>query len=95
MLEMLSSQSVTVKAGETATIRIPYKGKPTPKVTWYRDGLELAEDSKVTVERNGNSSTLVLHKCVREDSGIVMLKLKSDCGSASAAVQLNVIGEPL
>ncbi|KAL7858382.1 hypothetical protein AOLI_G00184840 [Acnodon oligacanthus] len=94
VLEMLSSQPVTLKAGETATIKITFKGKPAPKVTWYRDGMELSEDSRTRVEQNGNSSTLVLHKCVREDSGTFMLKLKSDCESASATVQLNVIDRP-
>lgn len=93
MLEILSNQPVTVKAGEAATIRIPFKGKPAPKVTWYRDGLELVEDSRTVVEHNGASSTLILSKCVREDSGTVTIKLKSDCGSATATMQLNVIGE--
>ncbi|XP_022527837.2 immunoglobulin superfamily member 22 [Astyanax mexicanus] len=94
LLEMLSSQPVTVKAGEMATIKIPFKGKPAPKVTWYRDGLELVEDRRAVVQRDRDSSTLVIHKCVREDSGTVMLRLKSDCGSASATVQLNVIDRP-
>ncbi|KAG7324364.1 hypothetical protein KOW79_012380 [Hemibagrus wyckioides] len=94
LLEMLSSQPVTVKAGEAATIRIPFKGKPAPKVTWYKDGLELVEDSRTVVERNGDSSTLILSKCVREDSGSVTLKLKNDCGSATATVQLSVIDRP-
>lgn len=90
---MLSSQLVTVKGGESAIVRIPFKGKPTPKVTWYKDGLELVDDSRTVVERSGDSSTLILNKCVREDSGSVMLKLKSDWGSATATVQLSVIGE--
>ncbi|XP_027029085.2 immunoglobulin superfamily member 22 [Tachysurus fulvidraco] len=94
LLEMLSSQLVTVKAGESAIVRIPFKGKPTPKVTWYKDGLELVDDSRTVVERSGDSSTLILSKCVREDSGSVMVKLKSDCGSATATVQLSVIDRP-
>lgn len=93
MLEILSNQPVTVKAGEAATIRIPFKGKPAPKVTWYRDGVELVEDNRTMVERNGASSTLILSKCVREDSGTYTLKVKSDCGSATATVQLNVTGK--
>lgn len=93
MLEILSNQLVTVKAGEAATIRVPFKGKPVPKVSWYRDGVELVEESRTMVERNGASSTLILSKCVREDSGTVTLKLKSDFGSASTTMQLNVIGE--
>ncbi|KAF5903310.1 immunoglobulin superfamily member 22 [Clarias magur] len=94
MLEMLSSQPVTVKADETATIRIPFKGKPAPKVTWHRDGLELVEDSRTIFERNGAASTLKLSKCVREDCGTVMLKLRNDYGSATVNIQLGVLDRP-
>ncbi|XP_026872193.2 immunoglobulin superfamily member 22 isoform X2 [Electrophorus electricus] len=94
LLEALSSQPVTVKAGETATIRIPFRGKPAPRAAWHRDGLELVEDGRTVVEHRGGCSTLVLSRCVREDSGHITLRLKSDCGSASATVQLKVIDRP-
>lgn len=90
MLEILYNQPMTVKAGEAATIRIPYKGKPAPKVTWYRDGLELMGNSRTVV---GASSTLILSKCVREDSGTVTLKLKNGRSLATTTLQLNVIGD--
>ncbi|XP_030646476.1 immunoglobulin superfamily member 22-like [Chanos chanos] len=93
-LEILSTEPVTVKAGQTATIKIPFSGKPVPKVTWYRDGIEVVEDGRTVVERAEDSTTLVLSKCVREDSGAVMLKLKSDCGSATASLQLLVVDRP-
>ncbi|XP_036390385.1 immunoglobulin superfamily member 22-like [Megalops cyprinoides] len=94
MLEVLASHPVTVKAGQTATIKIPFKGKPLPKVTWYKDGIEMTEDERTTVEREADSTTLVLSKCVREDSGAVMLRLKSDCGTAIANLHLNVVDHP-
>lgn len=93
MLEVLSSQPVTVKAGQTATIKIPFKGKPAPRVTWYKDGIEVTEDERTAVERGADQSTLTLSKCVREDSGAVVLKLKSDCGTAIANLHLNVVGK--
>lgn len=31
-------------------------------------------------------------RCVREDSGAIMLRLKNDCGTAVASLHLNVIG---
>ncbi|XP_028813249.1 immunoglobulin superfamily member 22-like isoform X2 [Denticeps clupeoides] len=94
LLEILASQPVTVKAGQTATIKIPFKGRPSPKVTWYKDGIELTEDVRTVLERDGESTTLVLSKCVREDSGAILLKLKSDCGTASANLFLNVVDHP-
>ncbi|KAL4622694.1 immunoglobulin superfamily member 22 [Arapaima gigas] len=94
MLEVLAAHPVTVKAGQTATIKIPFKGKPAPKVTWYKDGIEMMEDERTSVERVADSTTLVLTKCVREDSGAVMLRLKSDCGTAIANLHLNVVDHP-
>ncbi|XP_061772633.1 immunoglobulin superfamily member 22-like [Nerophis ophidion] len=94
VLDMLESQPVRLKAGQTATIKIPFKGKPPPKVTWYKDGVEMVEDERMKVERTSDSTTLVIHRCVREDSGAVQLRLKSDCGTTTAHLQLQVIDHP-
>ncbi|KAJ8249398.1 hypothetical protein GJAV_G00234370 [Gymnothorax javanicus] len=94
VLELLAAGPVTVKAGQTAHIKIPFKGKPTPKVTWFKDGIEMTPDDRTTVERDHESTTLVLTKCVREDSGAIMLRLKSDAGTAIANLHLNVIDRP-
>lgn len=53
---------MTVKAGQTATIKIPFKGKPPPKVTWYKDGVEVMEDERTKVERTADSTSLVLSR---------------------------------
>uniref|UniRef100_A0A8D3A9S6 Immunoglobulin superfamily member 22 n=1 Tax=Scophthalmus maximus TaxID=52904 RepID=A0A8D3A9S6_SCOMX len=93
-LDLLGARPVTVKAGQTAAIKIPFRGKPPPKVTWYRDGVEVMEDERTKVERTADSTSLVLSRCVREDSGAIMLRLKSDCGTAVANLHLNVIDRP-
>ncbi|XP_046907454.1 immunoglobulin superfamily member 22-like isoform X1 [Hypomesus transpacificus] len=94
LLELLGAQPVTVKAGQTATIKIPFRGRPPPKVTWYKDGLEMLEDERTKVERTADSTTLVLSRCEREDSGAIMVRLKSDCGTATANLHLNVLDRP-
>ncbi|XP_067902151.1 immunoglobulin superfamily member 22-like [Heterodontus francisci] len=94
VLAVLAKDPITVKAGQTATIKIPFKGKPIPKVTWYKDGIEMFEDTRTEIEKSPTETVLVLKHCVREDSGNIMMKLKSDCGSTSANLQLNVIDRP-
>ncbi|KAM7396477.1 hypothetical protein PAMP_019513 [Pampus punctatissimus] len=94
VLDLLGARPVTVKAGQTATIKIPFKGKPPPKVTWYKDGVEFMEDERTKVERTGDCTSLVLSRCVREDSCAVMLRLKSDCGTAVVSLHLNIIDRP-
>ncbi|KAG7523152.1 immunoglobulin superfamily member 22 [Solea senegalensis] len=94
VLDLLGARPVTVKAGQTAAIKIPFKGKPLPKVTWYKDGVEVQEDERTKVERTADCTSLVLSRCVREDSGAIMLRLKSDCGTAVANLHLNVIDHP-
>nr|XP_060624176.1 immunoglobulin superfamily member 22 [Anolis sagrei ordinatus] len=94
VLEALAAHPVTVKAGQTAYIKVPFKAKPLPKVTWFKDGVEVTEEDRVVMERTNDQALLTIKNCVREDSGAIMLKLKSDCGSAIAHLHLNVIDKP-
>ncbi|KAK5928290.1 hypothetical protein CgunFtcFv8_013364 [Champsocephalus gunnari] len=91
---VLEAQPVTLKASQTASIKILFKGKPPPKVTWYKEGAEVMEDERTEVERTADGTMLVLSRCLREDSGAIMLCLKSDCSSAVANLHLNVIDHP-
>lgn len=58
---------MTVKAGQTATIKIPFKGKPPPKITWYKDGVEVMEDERNKVERTADGTSLVLSRWVSRE----------------------------
>lgn len=93
ILEALAAHPVTVKVGHTANIKVPFKAKPLPKVTWYKDGVEVTEEERVSMERREDQALLTISKCVREDSGLVLLKLKNDYGSVTATVHLSVLGE--
>ncbi|ELK15969.1 Immunoglobulin superfamily member 22 [Pteropus alecto] len=94
ILEALAAHPVTVKVGHTANIKVPFKAKPLPKVTWYKDGVEVTEEERVSMERREDQALLTISKCVREDSGLVLLKLKNDYGSVTATVHLSVLDRP-
>ncbi|XP_077902485.1 immunoglobulin superfamily member 22 isoform X3 [Ictidomys tridecemlineatus] len=94
ILEALAAHPVTVKVGHTAHIKVPFRAKPLPKVTWYKDGMEVTEEERVSMERGEDQALLTISNCVREDSGLVLLKLKNDYGTATATLHLNVLDRP-
>nr|XP_028588967.1 immunoglobulin superfamily member 22 [Podarcis muralis] len=94
VLEALAAHPVTVKAGQTANIKVPFRAKPLPKVTWFKDGIEVTEEDRIEFERTNDQALLTIKNCVREDSGAILLRLKSDCGTATAQLHLNVIDKP-
>ncbi|XP_033718507.1 immunoglobulin superfamily member 22 [Tursiops truncatus] len=93
-LEALAAHPVTVKVGHTANIKVPFRAKPLPKVTWYKDGMEVTEEERVSMERGEDQALLTISNCAREDSGIIMLKLKNDHGSATATLHLSALDRP-
>ncbi|XP_043436714.1 immunoglobulin superfamily member 22 [Prionailurus bengalensis] len=94
VLEALAAHPVTVKVGHTANIKVPFRAKPLPKVTWYKDGMEVTEEERVSMERGEDQALLTISNCVREDSGLVLLKLKNDYGTATATLHLSVLDRP-
>lgn len=93
VLEALAAHPVTVKVGHTANIKVPFRAKPLPKVMWYKDGVEVTEEERVSMECREDQALLTTSNCVQEDSGLVLLKLKNDHGSATATLHLSVLGE--
>ncbi|KAM6359104.1 LOW QUALITY PROTEIN: immunoglobulin superfamily member 22 [Alca torda] len=90
VLELFAARSITVKTKHTANIKVPFKAKPVPKVTWFKDGIEMTKEKKVVMEK-AIDVLLTIKICVREDSGAIMLNLKNDCGSASGNPYLNFV----
>ena len=93
VLEALAAHPVTVRVGHTANIKVPFRAKPLPKVTWYKDGREMTEEERVSMKRGDDQALLTISKCVLEDSGLILLGLKNDHGSATATLHLSVLGE--
>ncbi|KAM9223394.1 LOW QUALITY PROTEIN: immunoglobulin superfamily member 22 [Leptosomus discolor] len=89
VLKLFAALSITVKTKRTTSIKVPFKAKPVPKVTWFKDGIEVAAEEKVVMEKD--SGCITIETCVREDSGAIMLNLKNRCGSASDNPYLNFL----
>ncbi|KAM9278148.1 LOW QUALITY PROTEIN: immunoglobulin superfamily member 22 [Morus bassanus] len=85
VLKLFAAHIVTVKAKQS---KVPFKAKPVPKVTWFKDGIEVTEE--VVLEK-ASDVLLTIKTCVKEDSEAVMLNLKNYCGSASDNPYLNFV----
>ncbi|KAJ1065777.1 hypothetical protein K5549_007772 [Capra hircus] len=94
VLEALAAHPVTVRVGHTANIKVPFRAKPLPKVTWYKEGREMTEEERVSMKRGDDQALLTISKCVLEDSGLILLGLKNDHGSATATLHLSVLDHP-
>ncbi|XP_072133746.1 uncharacterized protein [Mobula birostris] len=96
VLDQLGMKPILVKAGQTAAVKVPFKGKLPMKVSWYKDGDELFSDNRIKIDNAGNFTRLSIFNCNRKDSGILTAKLKNESGIANTNnISLCVIDKPL
>ncbi|XP_069797785.1 immunoglobulin-like and fibronectin type III domain-containing protein 1 [Narcine bancroftii] len=94
-LDQLGKKPILVKAGHTATVKVPFSGKPPTKVSWYKDGDELFNDNRIRIDNTGNFAQLSISNCNRKDSGRLTVKLKNESGTTSANnIHLSVTDKP-
>ncbi|XP_067913687.1 immunoglobulin-like and fibronectin type III domain-containing protein 1 [Heterodontus francisci] len=94
VLDQLGKKPILVKAGHTATVKVPFSGKPPVKVSWYKNGDELFEDSRISIDNSRTFTRLSISNCNRKDSGKMTIKLKNESGTTNANISLAVIDKP-
>ena len=92
LLDQKFKDSITLRAGKSHVIEVPYTGSPQAKATWLLDGEELPPAKKSRVDVITNMTALTLHKVTRKDAGDYMLVLKNPNGKCTLTVHVNVIG---
>lgn len=65
VLELFAAHRVTVKTKHTASIKVPFKAKPMPKVTRFKDGIEVTEEEKVVMDKASDCVTHNQNLCER------------------------------
>ena len=74
-IRMTVGTNVTTLNGNSLTLKCPSKGKPKPKITWYKDAIEVRQDGeKTSFGQNGelilkfvNSDDAAKYTCVAEN----------------------------
>ncbi|XP_078712281.1 immunoglobulin-like and fibronectin type III domain-containing protein 1 [Lampetra fluviatilis] len=93
----LERDPITVRAGQTALVSVPFSCKGTScSANWTRDdgATEVREDERTHLERSDRDATFALSRCERGDSGGLKLQLKSPMGTAEINMRLEVIDKP-
>ena len=92
LLDSELRKGITVKAGGSVRIHIPFKGRPTPEIRWTKDEGALTE--KTVLEKAPNFTQLSIDSCDRSDLGNTTLSLTNSSGSVSEFVVVKVLDTP-
>lgn len=83
---------MVVIEGEKLHLKIPYQAIPTPKIMWQKETVECKADDRLSMTLEMNSAHLELLKCTRADAGAYAISLENELGTATATVNVKVIG---
>lgn len=85
-------KGITIRAGNTIRIFVPFKGRPTPEITWSKEEGELSEKSQI--EKSLSYTQLTIDNCDRSDAGKYILTLINSSLTKSAFVIVKVLDTP-
>ncbi|XP_027557676.1 immunoglobulin-like and fibronectin type III domain-containing protein 1 isoform X3 [Neopelma chrysocephalum] len=94
LLKNLSSVPTVAKAGQAVKVRIPFEGRLPIRATWLKDKMELADDTRIRVDKTDTHTTLSIPSCDRRDCGDYKVRLKNDSGALEINLKLVVIDKP-
>lgn len=94
-LDISMSTQYTAKAGRDVEIMIPLKGRPAPNVTWRRGDKNINGDAKYTINNTEYSTTLIIPKVTRDDSGKYLLEIENGVGEPKyITISVKVLDSP-
>ena len=88
----LETHDIVVIEGEKLSIPVPFRAVPVPTVSWHKDGKEVKASDRLTMKNDHISAHLEVPKSVRADAGIYTITLENKLGSATASINVKVIG---
>ena len=84
---------VTVRAGATLRLNVPFAGCPQPTAEWHRHDVKIHDDDRTKIECHDTRSQLIVRDVRRADGGVYSLTVANDAGRQTANIHVNVIGK--
>ena len=86
------ADTLTLKAGSSTAIELPFSANPQPKVTWtYNDG-HFPDKKRMKSETIYNMTSMTIAKVIRNDSGNYKVALSNDNGECNFTIKIIVLG---
>uniref|UniRef100_A0A8B9ZFJ8 Titin n=1 Tax=Anas platyrhynchos TaxID=8839 RepID=A0A8B9ZFJ8_ANAPL len=85
-------KTLIVKAGESFTMSVPFRGKPVPNVTWNKPDTDLR--TRASIDISDNRTSLTIEKATRNDSGKYTLTLQNILNTATLTLVVKVLDTP-
>ena len=82
--------NVTAASNATITIRCPVSGVPTPAVTWQKDGVQVIEGDRLSIE---DDNTLVLKEAGEQDGAKYTCIVQNAFGKDDTSSIVKIIGK--
>lgn len=89
----VSETRYEVNEGDDVMFSAKVKGRPEPKIAWFKDEVRLRGDTRLKASKNGNEHTVTVTRATPLDSGIYKCTGSSPAGSSSVEFQLVVKGK--
>ncbi|XP_010144331.1 PREDICTED: immunoglobulin-like and fibronectin type III domain-containing protein 1, partial [Buceros rhinoceros silvestris] len=94
LLKNLTSIPTVAKAGQPVKIKIPFEGRLPIRATWLKDRMELADDSRIRIDKTDTFTMLSIASSERKDCGDYKVRLMNDSGVLEINLKLVVVDKP-
>lgn len=81
-----------IKAGESLRIKALVQGRPVPRVTWFKDEVEIEKRMNMEITDVLGSTSLFVRHATRDHRGVYRVEAKNSSGTAKADITVKVQG---
>ncbi|XP_031365474.1 obscurin isoform X3 [Apis dorsata] len=80
---------------ETLTMTVEIEATPAPEVKWYKDGQEIKENDRISIEKEGNETYKLTIKNARlDDTGSYSIVARNEVNQTTEIWKLKVLSPP-
>jgi titin len=83
---------LVIKSGDSLRIKALVQGRPVPRVTWFKDGVEIERRMNMEITDVLGSTSLFVRDATRDHRGVYTVEAKNVSGSTKAEVTVKVQG---